>query len=230
MMKTSQTVVLAALGVVALGMVLAAGLAHVALSQSNAEAGEDATRSYPLNDFNGIETAGRWDVTVTRGETWNVQVTYPENLFDDLRVVVENDHLVLGTRRGPGRSRGPITARIQMPNLSAVKGVGSAHIEFSGFTGDALDISIAGSGRIGGQDGSYQALKVNVSGSGQVDLRAVPVVDADVNLSGSADVRLAMNGGALDGSISGSGRIDYTGTTRQQSVRTAGSGRVTQSN
>lgn len=228
MMKTSQTVILAALGVVALGMVLAAGLAHVALSQSSANAGETTTRSYPLSGFEGIETTGRWEVTVTRGETWNVQVTYPENLFDDLRVDVENDRLVLGSRRG--RIRGPVTAKIAMPSLSALKGVGSAQIEFSGFTGDRLDISIAGSGKVDGENGRFSAVKVSVSGSGQVDLREVPVVDADVNLAGSADVHLAMNGGELTGSISGSGRIDYTGTTRRQQVQTAGSGRVTQSN
>ena len=220
-MKSSQTVILAALGVVALGMVLTAGLAHVALSQASTEAGAPVTRNYALTGFNGIQTAGRWNVTVTRGDAWHVEVMYPENLIDNLRVDVQGDRLVLGTQRGARRGAEPVTATVAMPNLSSLTAAGATQIRFSGFSGDELEISISGSGDVNGEHGNFSALKLNVSGSGQIDLRPVPVTDADVNVSGSAHVSLAMDGGEL---------IDYTGTTRQQNVRTLGSGRVTQTN
>lgn len=229
-MKSSQTVILAALGVVALGMVLAAGLAHVALSQASTEAGASVTRNYALTGFNGIQTTGRWNVTVTRGDAWHIEVTYPENLIDNLRVDVQGNHLVLATQRGGRHGGEPVTATVAMPSLSSLTAAGATQVRFSGFTGDELEISISGSGKVNGDDGNFGALKLNVSGSGQIDLRPVPVTDADVNVSGSADVSLAMNGGELNGTISGSGRIDYTGTTRQQHLRTFGSGRVTQTN
>ncbi len=227
-MKTSQTVILAALAVVALGMVLAAGLAHVALSQTSSDSSA-TSRSFDLTGFSGIETGGRWRVTVTRSDTWQVQVTYPAYLADDMRVRVEGDRLILGTDHDRSY-REPLTAKVSMPILDSLSGGGSANFEFAGFSGDRLRLTISGSGDVTGKDGRYTDLDVSVSGSGHIDLRAVPTVDADVNVSGSGHVLLDMDGGELTGSISGSGHIDYAGMTRRQNVRTSGSGRVTQTN
>jgi hypothetical protein len=231
-MRSSQTVVLAALGVVALGIVLAAGLAHVVLSQGgNAAApGEAVSRSLPLTGFTAIDArGGSWSVTLARADTWNVEITYPEDLADDLQVRVDGDRLVLDARRRAFR-RGPLTAQVAMPELNGASISGAGTVDFSGFSGDRLALTITGSGTVQGRDGSFKTLSVRIGGSGRVDVRAVPTVDAEVNVSGSGHVSLTMNGGSLTGSIAGSGKIDYSGSTHAQQVTTSGSGQVTQTN
>ncbi|HLF11408.1 MAG TPA: DUF2807 domain-containing protein [Gammaproteobacteria bacterium] len=238
-MRQSQIVLLAAFAVVALGMILAAGIARVALSQIAPDTGSDrstrgpgarTTRSFELESFRSIKVSGTWNVTVVQSAEWSVELSYPENVEDDLRVRVDGDRLVLSYEsrgwnwRDDNQRR--FTARISMPELTSAEVSGAAALAFSGFHGDRLAIGISGAGRVDGVDGRYDDLSLAVSGAGRVDIRGVAVVDANVSLSGAGHVVLNMDGGVLSGNISGAGRIDYHGTIREQRVDISGAGRV----
>lgn len=239
-MRQSQTVMLAALAVAALAIVLAAGVARVALSQlangdgasRSADPGEPTTRTLDLAGFRDVDVNGTWDVTVTQGSAWAVEISFPENLETALRVRVEGDRLVLGydwSGRNLNRSGPSFTARVSMPELAAVDVSGAGRLRFSGFSGNRLAVDLSGSGDVEGQ-GGYDSVVIDVSGSGRVDLREVPVVDANVDLSGSASVVLRMNGGVLLADLSGSSRVEYYGTIREQRVDVSGSASVSSAN
>jgi hypothetical protein len=241
-MRQSQTVLLAALAVCALCVVLAAGVARVALSElandsggpRSAAPGPPTTRTLALTGFREVDVNGTWAVTVTRGGTWNVEISFPENLENDLRVRVDGDRLVLAHdwngnwNRNSGGSL--FTARVSMPELAAADVSGAGRLDFSGFSGERLVLDVSGVGAIEGEAGRYDFVVLDASSSARVDLRGVPVVDANVDLSGAARVVLEMNGGVLSGDLSGAGQVEYYGTIREQRVDVSGAGSIVSGN
>jgi hypothetical protein len=113
-----------------------------------------------------------------------------------------------------------------MPELAAAEVSAAGSLEFTGFSGQRLELDLSAAGQLEGHSGRYDTVVLDVSAAGRVDLRDVPVVNADVDLSGAARVVLTMSGGVLTGSLSGAGTIEYYGTIREQRVDVSGVGRI----
>ncbi len=241
-MKNSQIAVVSALGFITLIMIVMAGLGRVAMSQSDSGAtraeagsatveGELITETFDLEDFQSVAIEGAWQVNLTQGDEWQVEVSHSENLEGDVEVRVRGDRLILG-RTSSGswrwwrRTDSRLMARIVMPELSELNLAGASDLDFSGFSGDRLEVEIAGAVHINGSDGRYDVLDLEVAGASEVDLRGIVVTDAEVELAGASEVTLNMDGGVLAGSIAGAGGIDYYGTVAEQRVRIAGVARV----
>ena len=105
-----------------------------------------------LRGFDGVEVAGRWRVNVSRGDDWRVDLSYPKDLEDRIKVRVRGDRLWLGFKSGvPWYEPGlPVSADIVMPELEEVGVRGAAMVEVSGFRGRRLEIDISGAARLEG--------------------------------------------------------------------------------
>ena len=229
-MKQSQIAVLSVCGAVAGLIIVIAGVARVALPQvSETTPGEHVSGSRDLTGFSGIEIEGSWQVNVTRGDDWQVELSYPENREDEFDVSVRRGRLILD-RRSSGRWWGgdeaPIRADIIMPALEELELAGAGQVNLSGFEGPRLEVDIAGAVHLEGRDGRYDELELSVAGASKIDLRGIVVTDADVDLAGASHVTLAMGGGALSGSLAGAGQIEYYGSVSEQDIDIAGFGRV----
>ena len=241
-MRKSQLVIVSAAGFLTLVMIVMAGLGRVALSQSElgttrlaassaVVVGEQITKTFDLEDFQSVAVEGAWQVNLTQGDEWQVEVSHSENLEGDVDVRVRGDRLILG-RTSSGswrwwrRTDSRLMARIVMPELSELSLAGASELDFSGFSGDRLEVEIAGAVHINGSDGRYDVLDLEVAGASEVDLRGIVVTDAEVDLAGASEVTLNMDGGVLAGSMAGAGGIDYYGTVAEQRVRIAGVARV----
>jgi hypothetical protein len=242
-MRKSQIAVLAAAAAVILIIVGAIVGARIIVAQlGTGEYGGEPQRSEPraanlasgdldLSGFDRIDARGIWEVSLTQGPDWNVSLQYSDAIADELRVRVEGDRLVLGYDEHEGFSwwRGfgfgghdRVVATITMPALEAIDLSGASEVNFSGFSGQTLDINASGAAEINGSDGSYEELALIVSGAGDVNLRDLVVDDARLVLSGATDATLNMNGGALSGTISGAGSVRYRGTVSEQNVVISG--------
>lgn len=241
-MKTSQLVVLAALGVLALCVAMFVGMAIFAASRSEVATDESGMAAamvatatgarLDLRDFRAIAIRGRWRVEVTRGPEWSVELSFPESLRNRVSAKVEGDRLVLGWKdkawqSGPPRDAQP-SARIVMPDLVAVNIAGAGDLDFSGFSGPELQLSISGVAEVTGRDSRFDDLELRISGVGDFDLGEVYATNAAVELSGAGDVTLAMAGGVLSGHVAGAGRVTYRGEVSEQRIRVAGAGKVQQ--
>ena len=229
-MKRSQIALLSVGGILA-GVVIASVVsARIALSHADSEFldAEAIAAGDGLRGFRGVEIAGRWQVNVRRGDDWHVDLTYPENLEDRVKVHLRGDRLWLGLRPGTSwnEARFPVSADIVMPELEEVEVRGAAMVEVSGFQGRRLEIDISGAARLEGRDGRYDELELSVSGASDIDLRGIAVTDADIDLAGASNVTLTMDGGVLSGSMAGAGRIEYYGAVATESVHVAGAARV----
>jgi len=241
-MRKSQLVIVSAVGFVTLLMIVMAVIGRVALSQSDTgttrmavssavAVGEQITTTFDVADFKRVDIEGLWQVSLTQGGEWHVEVSHAEGLEDDVNVYVRGDRLVL-KRRSSGdwrwwrRSETRLKAEIVMPELNELELAGANQLDLSGFSGDRLKLEITGANQVEGRDGRYESLDLSVAGASEIDLGGIVVTDAKVDLAGASDVTLSMNGGVLAGTMAGAGAIGYYGTVSEERVRIAGIGRV----
>ena len=229
-MKRSQIALLSVGGVLAGIVIVSVVSARIALSHGGTEFLDTASIAggAGLRGFDGVEVAGRWRVNVSRGDDWRVDLSYPEDLEDRIKVRLRGDRLWLGLKSGvPWNEPGfPVSADIVMPELEEVEVRGAAMVEVSGFRGRRLEVDIAGAARLEGLDGRYDELELSVAGASDIDLRGIVVTDADIDLAGASNITLTMDGGALSGSMAGAGSIEYYGSVSTESVHVAGAARV----
>ena len=229
-MKRSQIALLSVGGILAGIVIVSVVSARIALSHGGTEFLDTASIAggAGLRGFDGVEVAGRWRVNVSRGDGWRVDLSYPEDLEDRIKVRLRGDRLWLGFKSGvPWNEPGfPVSADIVMPELEEVEVRGAAMVEVSGFRGRRLEIDIAGAARLEGRDGRYDELELSVAGASDIDLRGIAVTDADIDLAGASNITLTMDGGALSGSMAGAGSIEYYGSVSTESVHVAGAARV----
>ena len=229
-MKRSQIALLSVGGILAGIVIVSVVSARIALSHGGTEFLDTASIAggAGLRGFDGVEVAGRWRVNVSRGDDWRVDLSYPEDLEDRIKVRLRGDRLWLGLKSGvPWNEPGfPVSADIVMPELEEVEVRGAAMVEVSGFRGRRLEVDIAGAARLEGLDGRYDELELSVAGASDIDLRGIVVTDADIDLAGASNITLTMDGGALSGSMAGAGSIEYYGSVSTESVHVAGAARV----
>lgn len=235
-MKSSKIALLSLGGVVAGTVVVAAVVARVAIgwdgqarAQIDIDPGETETASRDLSGFSSIEVNGSWSVAVTRGDEWQVELSYPENLVGEVDVSVKGERLSLdgaGMRSFFGRSDARFSADIVMPTLVELEAAGSSRVTLSGFEGEQLTIEAAGANQITGEDGRYGELELSVAGANDIQFAGIAFTDADVELAGASNLMLTMDGGALTGGLAGAGKIEYFGTVSREAVDVAGFGSV----
>ena len=229
-MKQSQIALLSVLGVLAGIVVVTVVSARIALSPERTAFvnGRLVSESTVLRGFRDIEVDGTWQVNVSQGDDWRMDLSYPDAFEDRIKISVLGDRLRLGIRSESWRDEPDLrpSADIVMPNLEEVEVRGSTKLEVSGFKGRHLDIDIAGAAQLTGRDGRYEKLELSVKGASRVDLSGVAVTDADIDLAGASKITLTMGGGTLSGLIAGAGSVEYYGWVSTNTVQIAGFARV----
>ena len=229
-MKPSHKALLSMGGVLAGVIVLTAVAGRVALSRAPFTVVEDSpfTESADLTGFTEVEIVGGWQVSLTRGDEWKVELSRSGEREKQVRMHVFGNRLrlVRGMHRWWHEDDAPGSVNIVMPALEELELRGGARITLAGFRGDRLAIDVAGAVQLEGRDGRYEELELSVAGASAIDLRGVPVRDAEVDLAGASDIVLTMNGGVLSGTAAGAGRIQYYGSVAEEQVAVAGVTRV----
>ena len=231
-MRKSQKTLLTSGGVIAGAILLVAVLVRIALSQVEPVKTDFQSMvmdSADLVGFDRVRVDGAWKVKLVQGDDWEVEVNPNDDQLDNLEVSVRNEQLNLRQRssfKWWGNDSSELEARIQMPALKHLRLTGAVEAEMSGFEGQQLDIKTAGAIDLEGEQGRYEKLVVEGAGAIDLDFRDTLVTDASVDLAGASQLILTMNGGALTGSISGAGSIDYYGTVSMQEIKISGAGEV----
>jgi len=231
-MRNSQRAVAALLGVIVGLMIVVAVWIRVTAPEPLQLSGERTTTTYDFTDFDALEVAGQWQVTIVRGDAWRVSVEVPAELADQVRVDRNGDVLNLAyafrfggpTRGGFGRvnREKALQATITMPALETLSTLGAPALSFSGFEGASLSVNVSGAVDLTGAASRFDTLTLDLSGAGSIDLRDVSVTDANVDIRGSANVKLRMAGGRLAGDVAGASNLEYYGTVSQEAIDKSG--------
>ena len=230
--------------------VLAASAATAGCGHARGEeAGPTVSRNYQVGNFQQVEVAGPYEVTVRTGGQPGVSARGPQNLLERTTVEVKGDKLVIGPKERHGfhwgwGSRGHAEFTVTVPAINAATIAGSGDINVDHVRGDrfegtvagsggldvgtvevgALKLAIAGSGSAKAGAGNAQSASYDIGGSGDIDAGAVQTQQAKVSIAGSGSVK-AHSSGTADVSIMGSGDVDVSGGAKC-SVSKHGSGDV----
>jgi hypothetical protein len=231
--------------------VIAASAATAACGQTHNESGgPTVSRTYQVGNFNQIEVAGPYGVTVRTGANPGVSAQGGEKLLERTIVEVKGDKLVIHPQEHHSMfnwgwsSHGSATFTVTVPALSGATIAGSGDISVDHVKGDqfkgevvgsgglnlnavdvqSLKLAIGGSGSAKAAAGKAQSVDYSIAGSGDIDAGAVQAQEAKVSIAGSGSIK-AHAAGTADVSIMGSGDVDVSGGAKC-SINKAGSGSV----
>lgn len=213
--------------------------------------GPTVSRNYQIGNFQQIEVAGPYDVSVRTGANPGVSARGSQNLLDKTIVEVRDGKLVIHPQEHRGGifnwsfgSRGKANFTVTVPQIDAatIAGSGDIHVDhvrgmdFEGTVAgsgglnvddvqvQSLKLSIGGSGNAKTGGGKAQSAKYSIGGSGDIDAGGVQTQQATVAIAGSGSVKANATSTA-DVSIMGSGDVDVSGGAKC-TVNKAGSGSV----
>lgn len=140
----------------------------------------------------------------------------------NLNIRVLDEGLEISTRQGNFASP---SLRLQIPALDWL-GLGAAgRVTVSGFTGDILEIFLAGVGQLKIEDSEYRLLQLHAEGASEIDAHGLKLHDALVDLKGATTIKLWVEGGVLSGRMKGLGTLKYRGNAREE-VQVDGLGQI----
>jgi hypothetical protein len=237
-MRRSQIAVVSALAVVLIATLAWLVATRMVMSNlagngsSRTTSGNDVTRSIDLRDFAAVHTQGGWQLTISRGDDWRVELSYPETMADNIESEVSDGTLRLNYRapRGfwllglgpPGRAQ----ATIVIPALERLEIEGAANAQIDGLAGERLRVIASGASSLEATESRYERLDLIVNGAGEVKFQGLAATDAHVELAGATEVTLTMAGGLLSGSMSGAHRLIYYGSVREENITRAGAASI----
>jgi hypothetical protein len=227
-------------------MAMMAGSCELVGGETITGSGTLATESYDLADFTELEIGSAFDVEVTRGDDFAVEVTVDDNVVDKLdvkrdgkklRIAMQGPHTYVSTTQG---------ARVTMPGLDRLDISGASSVTAGeGFVSDgALDVQLSGSSRLDGSGfqadeatldisgaskvamtGSARSADIKLSGASGADLGGFTVGDVEVNMSGSSDAVVNASG-TITADLSGSSKLTYLGEPTLGELKTSGGSTV----
>ena len=201
-------------------------------------------QDFDVTSFHSINIAIPANVSFIQSSERLVEIETNENLFDVIRVQVQNGVLTIDSRPN---IRNPKTLNIRLQesdlNLARLSGSGSislltcidtdelvvetsgsGNIEVCGII-DELSLSISGSGRITANDITTTDLTVNTSGSGRANLSGA-AENANLRISGSGKIEAyPLQIMRAQANISGSGSME-TSVSQMLDVQISGSGNI----
>jgi hypothetical protein len=195
-------------------LLLAAAAAHAA----------DTRENRPVTDFTEVGLSAPVDVHVTQGDAHALVLEGDAEVLARIETVVENGRLKIRTVKGQQgwNLNRKITARVTAKRIDALAIAGSGDITAPSITGEALKVSIAGSGdvRVGGK---VEGLTASIAGSGDIKASELDAQKVKVTIAGSGDVTVRARQ-ALSVNVSGSGDVRYYGDpTVEKSIMGSGS-------
>jgi len=190
------------------------------------DTGNVITEDYSNTGFSSLVFSGNWKISITGGADYGVRITGPSGLMKNTGISQTGKTLTISNENTPVLHDSIFSVEITLPDLEQLSISGGVDLDFTGFTGDVLTITLSGAGRIRGLDSRYGNIVLLCSGAGQLDLTGCRTANAEVNLSGAGEVLLNMEGGVLKGTISGLGSVEYSGSIRENLLEVSGLGSV----
>ncbi|WP_349920571.1 head GIN domain-containing protein [Aeromonas veronii] len=167
------------------------------------------------------------NIHLVMGEARSIVIRGQENLLPYLALTERDDKLELKVKDGYRFEQfDPIDITITLPKVEELALAGLARGDLSGFSGDALVLSVAGLGDIVASQLTLNRLEGNIAGAGSLDLGTGSAREVELNLAGAGGVSGAeFKGEAVEVNIAGSGDVTVNASERLK-VGIAGSGSV----
>jgi len=231
------------------GLIAILVMTLTACNQLIGEQGNDERiiEKYAVDDFDEIDIAGAFDITLIPSNSNEVILEVDENLVKYIDISVHSDRLVIDTDRRLNSRKG-IKIKVPVKELKRIIASGASDIESSEpiISGDleivmsgagkldlvldvkTIDIELSGAALVYLQ-GVAEKLDVNMSGAGSLEAEGFEVEDCNVHISGVGNASVNVTG-SLEVEVSGMGKVDYLGNPKSVKGDVSGIGDISKSN
>ncbi|WP_322863131.1 head GIN domain-containing protein [Aeromonas allosaccharophila] len=162
------------------------------------------------------------------GEQRGILIKGQANLLPYLELTERGSKLEIEVKDGYRlRPTEPLEITITLPELSEMALAGTGNGDLRGFKGEALELSVAGTGGIVASQLEVQRLKGNIAGAGSLDLGSGSAASIELNIAGAGDVLGSeMRGNEVEVNIAGSGDVEVR-AQQMLKIGIAGTGNIT---
>jgi len=200
-----------AFGLLVLAFVLI-GLSYGALRAHGGSARLDARivgeETRPITrQVRAVELSGPIDLTLRYGAQPRLVVRGEQRLLANVETAQTGRVLHIGTRGIVLRHRQPIEVELTLPALDRVGVDGSGDTRVNGFSGEAIEVELNGSGSVD-FNGRYRQARAVVHGSGELTLDAGNGDSVAAELTGSGTISIAGAARSFEAASNGSGTLD----------------------
>ncbi|MFQ5563738.1 MAG: head GIN domain-containing protein [Parvularculaceae bacterium] len=178
-------------------------------------ADDEVRKSYDFTGFDKIWVSGVYDIEVTVGSGFSIELSGPADEMARAEVKKRGDKLDLGQRkRGKKRHRREgVEATITLPSLEALEVSGVVDGVIEGVDSERLTVDLSGVGDVdvSGRCGELDAL---VSGVGELDASDLECRHVTVRVSGVGEAEVYASE-SVDAVVSGMGDITVYGSPKK---------------
>lgn len=190
--------------------------AAFSLLATTAQAGEIESRLVDLKDFTAIEISGSYELDVTVGEDYSVELSGPPAAMARAEARVEKGALKLGAKKRLRTVKSDddrsLRAVVSMPALDNLSVSGVTDADIRGVDAGAFKLLLTGVGDVT-IEGRCGELYARVSGVGELDAKSMLCKVADVSLSGMGEAAVYARE-AAKAEVSGMGEINIYGSPK----------------
>ncbi len=165
--------------------------------------GNIVTRGFDYSDFKRVEISHAFRAEITHGNSFSINITADDNLFEHVRIVETSDTLKIGMAPGYNYFPNALAVRVVMPKLSYISANGASFVEISGFESQSDFRAVAlGASTIEIFGLSMGDVVFEVSTASQIN-GSISAIDVDIDAFGAS--RINLSGAARNLQINGSG-------------------------
>ena len=200
-------------------------LINFSITSSVQGSGVEGSEVRNATGFDGVDVGGVFQVEITAGEEFSVQVQADDNLLQYIKTEVDGSVLRVETTEGI-KSRNPMRILISAPDIKSIQASGASKVSLSGVKNSSLEVDTSGASKLK-VAGETAAVTVEVSGASSIDAAALKATTATVDASGASHVSLFVTD-RVRADASGASKIAYSGNPTDVQKNTSGASKVYQ--
>src|SRR5436190_5064751 len=171
--------------------------------------GKIVTEKRSLSGFKGVDVGGVFQVEITAGKEFGVEIETDDNLLPLIKTEVNNGVLEIELEKHVSPT-GKILVRVSAPDISEMDVSGAANVTLNGVKNSNLAVEASGAAKLK-ITGETAKLTVASSGAAKIDAGDLKSVNATVDGSGASHIELNVSG-ELNADLSGASHLTYSGT------------------
>lgn len=193
-----------------------------AFEEEQRYSGEETRIPLDVEDVRRVALQGGWQVKIVSGEESGM-ITIPVEAEEHLRVEKRGGDLFIGLERGFRiGEEAPYLIKLTLTSLEKLEIEGAADVRMEDLVSDRLEIRLAGASNLVALGCRAEELLIRSEGASNLDLDASRFVNADLRMDGASNVEIELDGGVLEGRISGIASVVYGGKVSDFRLRTEG--------
>ncbi|MFN0278789.1 MAG: head GIN domain-containing protein [Pyrinomonadaceae bacterium] len=187
--------------------------------------GRMASELRDLRGFKAVDVGGVFEVEITAGKDFEVEVEADDNLLPLIRTEVNNGVLEIESD-GRISPTGKLYVRISAPDINDLSISGAVNVTLNDIKNSSLSVDSSGASKIK-IAGETAKFTVDTSGAAKVDAENLRAIDACIDGSGASHIDVNVSG-ELNADLSGASKVVYSGTPSTINKKTSGAGKVSQ--